>query len=76
LVQCSFIPWVSFSSFKHARNNKLELNGIPKFVIGKYVKEDEIIKMPFSIEVHHALMDGLHVEKLLEILQDKIDKLK
>lgn len=76
MIHCSFIPWVSFSSFKHARNSKLELNGIPKFVFGKYVKEDKIIKMPFSIEVHRALIDGLHVGKLLEILQDKINKLK
>jgi len=32
--------------------------------------------MPFSIEVHHALMDGLHVGEFLEIFQDKINSLE
>jgi chloramphenicol O-acetyltransferase type A len=28
--------------------------------------------MPLSIDVHHALMDGLHVARFVKILQDKI----
>lgn len=76
LIHCSFIPWVSFTSFKHARNKELESSGIPKFVFGKYVEENNTKKMPFSIEVHHALMDGLHVGEFLEIFQDKINSLK
>jgi len=76
LIHCSFIPWVSFTSFKHARNKELESSGIPKFVFGKYVEENKKIRMPFSIEVHHALMDGLHVGEFLEIFQDKINSLE
>ncbi|KKK47591.1 hypothetical protein LCGC14_3153670, partial [marine sediment metagenome] len=30
-------------------------------------------KMPLSIDVHHALMDGLHVAKFIEHLQRSID---
>ncbi len=75
LIYCSFIPWVSFTSFKHARNMERESSGIPKFVFGKYFEENKIKKMPFSIEVHHALMDGYHVGKFLELFQSKMDKL-
>jgi len=75
LIYCSFIPWISFTSFKHARNIERESSGIPKFVFGKYYEENNIKKMPFSIEVHHALMDGYHVGKFLEIFQLKMDKL-
>ncbi len=75
LIYCSFIPWVSFTSFKHARNLERESSGIPKFVFGKYFEENNIKKMSFSIEVHHALMDGFHVGKFLEIFQSKMDKL-
>jgi len=75
VIYCSFIPWTSFTSFKHARNIERENGGIPKFVFGKYFEENGAKKMPFSIEVHHALMDGFHVGKFLEIFQSKIDGL-
>ncbi len=75
LIHCSFIPWITFTSFKHARNKELELSGIPKFVFGKYFNENNSKKMPISIEVHHALMDGFHVSKFLKIFQSKINSL-
>ncbi|NOQ91090.1 MAG: chloramphenicol acetyltransferase [Flavobacteriaceae bacterium] len=75
LIYCSFIPWVSFTSFKHARNIERESSGIPKFVFGKFFEENGIKKMPFSIEVHHALMDGYHVGKFIEVFQAKINNL-
>jgi len=76
LIHCSFIPWISFTSFKHARSAELDNIGIPKFVFGKYLEENNFKKMPISIEVHHALMDGFHVAKFLEIFQSKINGLK
>ncbi|PCI07504.1 MAG: chloramphenicol acetyltransferase [Flavobacteriaceae bacterium] len=76
VIYCSFIPWTSFTSFKHAQNIERGSSGIPKFVFGKYFEENAVKKMPFSIEVHHALMDGYHVGKFLEIFQDKIDGLR
>lgn len=67
----SILPWLSFSSFGHARHSRDDF-GIPKFVFGKYNKADGT--MPFCIEVHHALMDGLHVAEFVQILQEKIDQ--
>ncbi|MEJ6476462.1 CatA-like O-acetyltransferase [Pseudoalteromonas piscicida] len=70
-VHVSILPWLSFSSFGHARHSKDDF-GIPKFVFGKYNKADGT--MPFCIEVHHALMDGLHVAEFVRVLQEKIDQ--
>lgn len=70
-VHVSILPWLSFSSFSHARHSRDDF-GIPKFVFGKYNKADGT--MPFCIEVHHALMDGLHVAEFVKILQEKIDQ--
>ncbi|RRS08542.1 chloramphenicol acetyltransferase [Pseudoalteromonas sp. J010] len=70
-VHVSILPWLSFSSFNHARHSRDDF-GIPKFVFGKYNKADGT--MPFCIEVHHALMDGLHVAEFVRILQEKIDQ--
>lgn len=54
------LPWISFTSFSHARTPGRG-DSVPRFVFGKFTKENERVVMPFSVEVHHALMDGLHV---------------
>ena len=75
IIHCSTIPWVSFTGFKHARNGNEGLQGIPKVVFGKIFEENEIQKIPFSVEVHHALMDGYHVGLLYEKMQKFINEL-
>lgn len=75
IIHCSTIPWVSFTGFKHARNGNEGLRGIPKVVFGKIFQENEIQKIPFSVEVHHALMDGYHVGLLYEKMQKFINEL-
>jgi len=75
IIHCSTIPWVSFTGFKHARKGDEGLQGIPKLVFGKLFTENEIQKIPFSVEVHHALMDGYHVGLLYEKMQQFIVEL-
>jgi chloramphenicol O-acetyltransferase type A len=74
LIHYSVIPWISFSSFSHPRNYTTN-DSIPKIVFGKYYEKEGRTLMPISIEVHHALMDGLHLGKYLEALQNKINKI-
>lgn len=71
LIHCSTLPWYRFTSFSHARNYGTQ-NSVPKFVFGKYF-EDNGIKIPFSIEVHHALMDGIHVGHFLDHFQSLLN---
>lgn len=72
LIYYSVIPWISFTSFKHAVrfNNK---NSVPRMVFGKYFRDGERWLMPHSVEVHHALVDGLHVGRYFESLQRYFD---
>ncbi len=74
LIYYSVIPWISFTSFKHASrlNNK---QTVPRIVFGKIFDEGNVKKMPLSVEVHHALMDGIHVGKFFNLFQQKIDAL-
>lgn len=74
MIYCSSIPWTSFTSISHARNHKTG-DSIPKFAFGKYFEENGNLKLPISVEVHHALMDGYHVGKFLTDLQNRIDNL-
>lgn len=66
------LPWLAFSSFAHARNLARE-ESIPKIAFGKFIKENERILVPFSVEVHHALMDGLHVGRYVARVQELLD---
>ncbi|MDQ9091492.1 CatA-like O-acetyltransferase [Pseudoalteromonas haloplanktis] len=72
LLHISVLPWLDFMSFSHAFN-QTDNFGIPKLVFGKFNAKTG--KMPLSIDVHHALMDGLHVAKFVEQLQLCIDEL-
>jgi chloramphenicol O-acetyltransferase type A len=74
-IHSTTIPWVSLTSFKHARSGKEKKIGIPKIVFGKFYVENDRKVMPFSVEVHHALMDGIHVGLLFEKMQQLIDEL-
>ncbi|MBX7220288.1 MAG: hypothetical protein K1Y36_10120 [Blastocatellia bacterium] len=73
-IHCTTLPWFSFTSFAHAR--KLRPNdSIPKFAFGKFDREETgRVWLPISVEVHHALMDGLHVGRFLSALQDALDQ--
>ncbi len=64
LIHYSVIPWVAFSSFAHARR-QLPGDSVPKIVFGKHHEVAGRRQMPVSVEVHHALVDGLHVGRFL-----------
>jgi chloramphenicol O-acetyltransferase type A len=67
------IPWVSFSSFMHP----LDLHpadSVPRFAWGKYFKDGRSVKMPLSVQGHHAVMDGLHVGRFYEQVQRYFDR--
>jgi chloramphenicol O-acetyltransferase type A len=64
----SVIPWVSFTSISHARDTT-QTNGAPRVTFGKFHERDGRVLMPVSVEVHHALMDGIHVGRFFERLQ-------
>jgi len=72
LIYYSSIPWISFTSFSHASDNKSGIS-IPKIVFGKYFQKGNKTLMPVSVEVHHALMDGIHVGKFFNDFQFKLN---
>jgi chloramphenicol O-acetyltransferase type A len=72
LMYYSVIPWVHFTSFAHARNPQAG-DSIPKIVFGKHSEKSGSRLMPVSVEVHHALMDGLDVGRFYERFQALLD---
>jgi chloramphenicol O-acetyltransferase type A len=72
-IHFSVLPWVSFTSFAHARNWGRE-ESIPKIAFGRFTKADARTRLPISVEVHHALMDGLHVGRFLARMDELAQK--
>jgi chloramphenicol O-acetyltransferase type A len=67
------IPWVSFTSFLHPMRLQPE-DSKPRFVWGKFFQEGELLKMPLGVQGHHALMDGVHVGKFYEEIQNYLQQ--
>lgn len=72
LLHYSVIPWVSFTSFTHARRLRSG-DSVPKIVFGRHHERQGKRYMPVSIDVHHALVDGLHVGRWFERFQILLD---
>jgi chloramphenicol O-acetyltransferase type A len=62
------IPWVSFTSFAHPTHLH-PADSIPRLAWGKRFEEGGRLKMPLSVQGHHAMMDGLHVGQYFEQVQ-------
>jgi len=69
LLYMTAIPWVSFTSFMHPLRLQ-PADSVPRFAWGKLFKEGESLKMPLSVQGHHALMDGIHVGRYYAEVQD------
>ncbi len=65
VIHLTTLPWVHFSSFSHARNWGRE-DSVPKLAFGRADADGSRLWLPLSVEVHHALMDGLHVGRYFE----------
>ena len=68
LLFMTAIPWVSFTSFMHPLI--FPIDSVPRFAWGKFFEDGESLKMPLSVQSHHALMDGLHMGRYFEVVQE------
>ncbi|MEW5819350.1 MAG: chloramphenicol acetyltransferase [Cyanobacteriota bacterium] len=69
LIYMTCIPWVSFTSIGHPVRLK-NPDSIPRVAWGKYFKENDRLKMPYNIQAHHAIIDGIHLGKFFESIQN------
>ena len=73
LLYITSIPWFSFTSVTHPIQMN-PVDSIPRISWGKYFEENGEIKLPISVQVHHALVDGMHVGKYFNTLQEMLDE--
>ena len=72
IYQFSPFPWVSYTHISHTESGKKD-NATPLFDWGKFYEKDGKIYLPFSVQVHHSFVDGVHIGKLAEKLQHYLD---
>lgn len=67
-IHYSTLPWTKFTGLTHPRNFNTD-DTVPKIVFGKTFDVDGKKVLPISIDVHHGLVDGLHVSNFLNEFQ-------
>lgn len=67
-VHLTTLPWMHFSSYSNARQWGPH-DSIPKIAFGRIDADGDHLWMPLSVEVHHALMDGLHLGRYFEAFE-------
>jgi chloramphenicol O-acetyltransferase type A len=72
LLYITSIPWISFTNITHPIQMN-PVDSIPRIAWGKYFEENGKIKLPLSVQVHHALVDGVHVGQYFNTIQEILD---
>lgn len=67
----SCLPWLDYTALDNALPNANDC--IPRVSWGKIVPKGDGFDMAMSIQVHHALVDGLQVARFFEATQDAIE---
>lgn len=73
IYQFSSLPWVSFTHISHTDSGKKD-NAVPMIDWGKYFTREDKVILPFSVQVHHSFVDGVHIGRLAERLQNYLDE--
>lgn len=64
----SSLPWFTYTSISHPINDsKIEFS-VPRLSWGKYFESEGKTLIPVTFEVNHALVDGIHIAKVLDHL--------
>jgi len=74
LLYLTGIPWVSFTALTHPVHLHPP-DSIPRIAWGRFFEEHGRLRMPLSVQAHHALVDGLHLARFYEHAQEELDRL-
>ena len=74
VFQFSPLPWLRYTHISHTNAGNKD-NATPLFDWGKWEMQGETRLLPFSIQAHHSFVDGLHVARLVEKIQNSLDNL-
>ena len=74
LIFVSCVPWVSFTQITEPTPIPADSN--PRLVFGKFIQDHDRILLPLHIQCNHALVDGLHLGRFYQALDDIVASVK
>lgn len=72
-VYVTSFPWRKFNHFSHATLLGPK-DSVPRVSWSRFEEKDGRKILTFSIEAHHALVDGVHVAKLIDAIEQRINR--
>jgi len=63
------LPWISFTGVMHAAPTHAP-DSVPRIAWGKYREVAGRIMLPLNVQVHHALIDGVHVGRFYSKVEE------
>lgn len=73
VFQCSPMPFLTYTHISHTNSGERD-NATPLFDWGKYYEKDGKLVMPVSVQAHHSFVDGIHIGRFAEKLQEYLNK--
>ena len=67
----SALPWFEFTGIQNAVSSRASAQ-IPIVVFGRFTEVEGGLKIPFSVQGHHGLFDGMHIAQFVERLGETI----
>lgn len=69
LLFMTAVPWIAFTGVVHAMRLR-PTDSVPRIAWGRATSQHDRKTMPLAVQVHHALVDGLHVGRYYERVQE------
>jgi len=73
LTYITCVPWMSFTHLSHTISFNKD-DSIPRLAWGKHFKESDKLLLPFSVQAHHSFVDGIHMGKYIDCLQEYLNE--
>jgi chloramphenicol O-acetyltransferase type A len=68
LVFFTSIPWISFTQLNHVISLRRE-DSVPRLSWGRYREQAGRVVLPYSVQVHHAFVDAIHISRFKTLLE-------
>ncbi len=75
VIYITCVPWVAFTHISHTISLNKD-DSVPRISWGKYFPAGDKILLPFSVQAHHSFVDGIHIGRYINSVQDYLDTFK
>ena len=70
----SCLPWLSYTALIQPVPIPADSN--PRITWGKFFSQGDQFLLPVTVQCHHALVDGVHIARFFDTLQDELRQLQ